>query len=66
MKSVKDSIGHCIKDYRERSGVNFISDAHRRVDFYNLASRTDIFLSVAAQNSAGISVPSVPIAIRTL
>jgi hypothetical protein len=46
--------------------VGIISDNHRKADFYGLPSRTDIHLSVVAQNSAGISTPSEPIAIKTL
>lgn len=46
--------------------VGIISDNHRKADFYSLPSRTDIYLSVVAQNSAGLSTPSEPIAIKTL
>ena len=46
--------------------VGFISDSHRKVDFYNLTSGATLYLSVAAQNNAGTSVPSYPIAIKTL
>lgn len=46
--------------------VAFISDAHRKVDFYNLPSGATLYLSVAAQNNAGTSVPSAPVAIKTL
>jgi len=46
--------------------VSFITDNHRKVDFNNLPSGANLFLSVAAQNNAGTSVPSAPIAIKTL
>lgn len=46
--------------------VGFISDNHRKVDFNNLPSGTTLYLSVAAQNTAGISVPSSSMAIKTL
>lgn len=46
--------------------VGFISDNHRKVDFNNLASGATLYLSVAAQNTAGIGAPSSPIAIKTL
>jgi len=46
--------------------VSFISDTHRKVDFNNLPSGANLFLSIAAQNNAGTSVPSAPIAIKTL
>lgn len=46
--------------------IGFISDHHRKVDFNNLTSAVTLFLSVTAQNTAGISVPSAPMAIKTL
>jgi hypothetical protein len=46
--------------------VGFISDNHRKVDFNNLSSGTTLYLSVAAQNTAGTGAPSSPIAIKTL
>ena len=46
--------------------IGFISDNHRKVDFNNLTSAVSLFLSVAAQNSAGVSEPSSPMSIKTL
>ena len=46
--------------------VGFISDSHRKVDFNNLASSATLYLSVAAQNTAGTGAPSSPMAIKTL
>ena len=46
--------------------VAFISDNHRKVDFNNLTSGATLYLSVAAQNTAGISIPSSSMAIKTL
>jgi len=48
------------------SVIGFISDNHRKVDFNNLTSGATLYLSVAAQNTAGIGVPTSPIAIKTL
>ena len=48
------------------SVAGFISDRHRKIDFYNLPSGVTLYLSVAAQNNAGTSVPSASIAIKTL
>ena len=46
--------------------VGFISDSHRKVDFDNLTSGATLYLSVAAQNTAGISDPSATMAIKTI
>ena len=46
--------------------VAFISNSHRKVDFNNLTSSVTLYLSVAAQNTAGIGVPTSPMAIKTL
>ena len=46
--------------------VGVISNSHRKVDFYNLPSGATLYLSVAAQNIAGISIPSSTMAIKTL
>jgi hypothetical protein len=46
--------------------VGFISDNHRKVDFNNLTSGATLYLSVAAQNTAGTGAPSSPVAIKTL
>jgi hypothetical protein len=46
--------------------IAIILDTHRKVDFYKLPSRADVYLTVAAQNTAGISVPSEAILIKTL
>ncbi|MFC2093578.1 hypothetical protein ACFLSV_06730 [Bacteroidota bacterium] len=46
--------------------VGFISDNHRKVDFNDLTSGATLYLSVAAQNTAGTGAPSSPIAIKTL
>lgn len=48
------------------SVIGFISDNHRKVDFNNLTSGATLYLSVAAQNTAGISDPSVTMAIKTI
>ena len=46
--------------------VGFITDNHRKVDFNDLPPGRILYLSVAAQNTAGISIPSSTIAIKTL
>ncbi|MFC2093778.1 hypothetical protein ACFLSV_07745 [Bacteroidota bacterium] len=46
--------------------VGFITDNHRKVDFYDLPPGRILYLSVAAQNTAGISIPSSTMAIKTL
>jgi hypothetical protein len=46
--------------------VVFITEHHRKVDINGLTSGTTLYLSVFAQNTAGISAPSSPIAIKTL
>jgi hypothetical protein len=46
--------------------IAFINDSHRKIDFYNLPSRTDLYVTVIAQNAHGSSLPSAPLALKTL
>lgn len=46
--------------------IAFVTDNHRKVDINDLTSGTTLYVSVAAQNTAGIGAPSSPIAIKTL
>jgi hypothetical protein len=44
--------------------IAVVSDGHRKIDCNNLPSRTDVYLTIIAQNAAGSSVPSSPISLR--
>ena len=46
--------------------IAFVTDNHRKVDINDLPSGEELYLSVAAQNTAGTGAPSSPIAIKTL
>ena len=46
--------------------IGVISNSHRKVDFNNLTSGATLYLSVVAQNTAGVSNPSATMAIKTL
>jgi hypothetical protein len=46
--------------------IAFITETHRKVDFYNLPSRATVYVSVVAHNSLGFGIPSSPVAINTL
>ena len=46
--------------------IAFVTDNHRKVDINDLPSGATLYLSVAAQNTAGTGAPSSPVAIKTL
>ena len=58
--------GHKFTVAQNPDVIAFVTDSHRKVDINDLPSGTELFLSVAAQNTAGIGAPSSPIAIKTL
>jgi hypothetical protein len=41
-----------------------ISDSHRKINFYNLPSRTDVYLTIIAFNSVGASASTTPLSLR--
>ena len=58
--------GHKFTVAQNPDVIAFVTDSHRKVDINDLPSGTELYLSVAAQNTAGIGAPSSPIAIKTL